>query len=54
MSSQISCRDAGINCDFMVRSEDKDETIKIARKHAKEKHDKSVSRSELRKLVKQK
>lgn len=54
MSSQIKCQDAGIDCDFMVRSEDENEAIQITKKHAKDKHNKEVSRSDLKKLIKQK
>jgi len=31
---QLSCRDAGADCDFMVRSEKEDEVMRLAGEHA--------------------
>ena len=35
---QLSCRDAGADCDFMVRSEKEDEVMRLAGEHACETH----------------
>lgn len=31
---QLSCRDAGADCDFLVRSEKEDEVMRLAGEHA--------------------
>jgi len=31
---ELSCRDAGADCDFMVRSEKEDEVMRLAGEHA--------------------
>jgi predicted small metal-binding protein len=30
---QLSCRDAGLDCDFMVRAETEDEVLEVAATH---------------------
>jgi predicted small metal-binding protein len=35
---QLSCRDAGVDCDFMVRTESADEALDITAGHAKRVH----------------
>jgi len=35
---ELSCRDAGADCDFMVRSEKEDEVMRLAGEHACESH----------------
>ena len=35
---QLSCRDAGVDCDFLVRTESADETLEITAGHAKRVH----------------
>ena len=35
---QLSCRDAGVDCDFLVRSESDEETLDITAGHAKRVH----------------
>ena len=47
MTKQISCREAGFDCDFEVRSESDDEVIEFARQHAEQSHDMELSRSDL-------
>ena len=36
---KLSCRDAGADCDFMVRSEKEDEVMSLAGEHACRSHD---------------
>jgi len=51
---QLSCEDAGHDdCAFMVRSEDRDEVIDLAREHAKSAHDETYSRSDVADLLQQ-
>ena len=35
---QLTCRDAGMDCDFMVRTESEDETLEITAGHAQRVH----------------
>ncbi len=35
---QLSCREIGIDCDFLVRAATKDEVIRLATEHACEDH----------------
>jgi len=49
---QLACEDAGHSeCAFMVRSEDRDEVVDLVREHAREVHDESYSRDEIRENV---
>lgn len=52
MVKQISCINAGFeDCEFLVRSEDEDEVIEFARRHAKHTHDVDASRDHLEKVL---
>jgi predicted small metal-binding protein len=35
---QLSCRDAGVDCDFLVRAETKEEVLRVAGDHACRSH----------------
>jgi predicted small metal-binding protein len=48
MAREISCRDAGFDCDFMIRSENEEELIEFVQQHAKETHDTEMSSSDVR------
>jgi predicted small metal-binding protein len=48
MAKEISCRDAGHDCDFMIRSENEDELIDFVKEHAKEAHDTEMSSADIR------
>lgn len=52
MAKQVTCRDGGYDCDFMIRSEDEDQLIQMVQQHAKETHDSELSRSDVQGLVK--
>lgn len=52
MTSKISCRAAGYDCDFAVQSESEDEVIDLARRHAEQTHDLELSREDARGLLK--
>lgn len=47
MAKEIVCRDAGYDCDFMVRSENEDELVEMVQKHAKDVHDTDMSRADI-------
>ena len=38
MYKELSCRETGADCDFLVRSEDEDEAISLASEHACRSH----------------
>ena len=48
---QISCRDAGADCDFMVRAETEEEILKIVADHACSGHNMCEFSPELREKV---
>lgn len=48
MAHEVSCRDAGYDCDFMIRDENEDELIKFVQQHAKEAHDTDMSEGDIR------
>lgn len=52
MAKQLTCREAGYDCDFMIRSESEDQLVEMVQQHAKETHDTDLSRDEVRGLVK--
>ncbi len=35
---QLSCRDGGVDCDFLVRAETKEEVLRVAADHACKSH----------------
>ena len=48
---QMNCRDAGADCDFMVRAETEDELLKIVAGHACSSHNMCEFSTELREKV---
>ncbi|MFB6107499.1 MAG: DUF1059 domain-containing protein [Haloplanus sp.] len=48
MAKEIACRDAGYDCDFMIRSENEDELIEFVQENAQKTHDADMSRSDIR------
>lgn len=48
MAKELSCRDAGYDCDFMIRSEDEDQLIRFVQEHAMETHDTEMSGADVR------
>lgn len=48
MVKEVSCRDAGYDCDFVIRDENEDELIGFVQEHAKSAHDTDMSASDIR------
>jgi predicted small metal-binding protein len=48
MAKEIACRDAGYDCDFMIRSENEDELIEFVQEHARETHDTDMAADDIR------
>lgn len=48
MAYEIACRDAGYDCDFMIRDENEGELIEFVQQHAREAHDAEMSESDIR------
>lgn len=48
MPKEIACRDAGYDCDFVIRDENEDELIKFVQEHAQETHDTEMAASDIR------
>jgi predicted small metal-binding protein len=51
MVKQVSCREAGMDCDFLVRDENEDELIELVQRHAENTHGMEMSRSDVREYV---
>ena len=47
MAHEIACRDAGYDCDFMIRSENEDELVEFVQEHARNTHDAELARSDV-------
>lgn len=48
MVKEISCRGAGIDCEFLIRSEQVDEMLGFVKEHANTQHDLGVTEEDLR------
>lgn len=48
MAKEISCREVGYDCDFMIRDENEDELIRFVQDHARAIHDTEMSKSDIR------
>ena len=51
MVKQVSCREAGLDCDFLIRDEDENELIEFVRQHASDTHDMEMSPDEVREHI---
>ena len=49
--NQLSCRDAGFDCDFVVRSTNRQELVDIALRHAKGAHGVDVTPKDAEDLI---
>ncbi len=49
---QLSCRDAGADCDFLVRAETEEEVMKVAAEHGARVHGMNDMTQELGKKIK--
>lgn len=52
MTKEVNCREAGYDCDFMIRSENESELVDFVQQHAKDTHDTEMSRSDVRDAMK--
>ena len=48
MAQEVACREAGYDCDFMIRSENEDELIEFVKEHAQSTHDSQLSDADIR------
>lgn len=51
MAKQVSCADAGMDCEFMIRSEDEPELIGMVQQHVQQVHDTDIAESDIRDLM---
>ncbi|WP_284014307.1 DUF1059 domain-containing protein [Halobaculum litoreum] len=52
MVNQIVCADAGMDCDFVVRSDSDDELVRMARMHGEHRHNVDMDEADVRELIK--
>ncbi|MFB6135368.1 MAG: DUF1059 domain-containing protein [Halobacteriaceae archaeon] len=48
MARELACRDAGYDCDFVIRDENEDELIRFVQEHARETHDTEMPENDIR------
>lgn len=48
LAFSYTCREAGLDCDFIVQSTERDEVERIARGHVERAHDRDLSDEEIR------
>jgi predicted small metal-binding protein len=51
MAKHLSCREAGMDCDFEITSENEDELVDFVQIHSRSTHDKSISEDEVRQMT---
>ena len=52
MVHEVNCKGAGYqDCEFLIRSENVDELLKVVKQHAEETHGQSVSDADVRGLM---
>ena len=52
MVHEVNCKGAGYtDCEFLVRSENVDELVRIVQQHAEQTHDQSVTDADVRGLM---
>jgi predicted small metal-binding protein len=52
MAKEISCKSAGMDCPFMLRTESDDELVSFAQQHVKKVHKKDISKADVLKMAK--
>lgn len=52
MAKQFECKSAGMDCPFMLRTENDDELVSFTQQHAKKMHKKDVSKQDILKMAK--
>ncbi len=52
MAKELKCKDAGMECPFMLRTESDDELVSFSQQHVKKIHKKDVSRQDILKMAK--
>lgn len=51
MVKQISCREAGMDCEFLIRDENEDELVDLVQQHAERSHNTELADSDVRDLM---
>lgn len=51
MVKQVSCREAGMDCDFLIQDENEDELIELVQQHAENTHEMTMSRTDVEEYV---
>lgn len=53
MVKEVSCKEAGYDCEFLIRDENEDELIDLVQRHSEQTHDMSVSREDVQGMMKE-
>ncbi len=52
MAKEIACKESGLNCAFMLRTESDDELVSFTQQHAKKAHKMDISKADVLKMAK--
>jgi len=52
MAKQIECKESGLDCPFMLRTESDDELVSFTQQHAKKAHKMDISKADVLKMAK--
>jgi predicted small metal-binding protein len=52
MAKEIACKESGLNCPFMLRTESDDELVSFTQQHAKKAHKMDISKADVLKMAK--
>jgi predicted small metal-binding protein len=52
MAKEIECKEAGLDCPFMLRTESDDELVSFTQQHAKKVHKMDISKADILKKAK--
>lgn len=53
MVKEVNCKEAGYDCEFLIRDENEEELIDLVQHHSEHTHDTSVSSEDIRGLMKE-
>jgi predicted small metal-binding protein len=52
MAKQVECKESGLDCPFLLRTENDDELVSFTQQHAKKAHKMDISKADVLKMAK--
>lgn len=53
MVKEVNCKEAGKDCEFVIRDENEEELVELVQRHSENTHDEPVSREDIQGLMKE-